>query len=293
MDLNAVLDRKPVFQAVHWPEFEAAGIAMTILREDLRHPITGGNKVWKLKYNLKRALEEGRDVVVSFGGAYSNHLLALSEACRISGLRFHAIVRGEEAPVNDRLRLMENAGTRLHYVSRTEYRQRDDPAFVRALLERTGITQEALVIPEGGNNAEGRRGCRDLGALIPGTAQWAACAVGTGGTLSGMIGGLPESTVALGVTVVRSGDGPEDQLDALQRPAERYRIIKGYEAGGYGKWNPELLTFCERFTQATRVPLEPVYTGKLFFALSDLASQGYFNRGDEVVAIHTGGIVTL
>lgn len=291
MVLNGLLTLPPVFQPVDWPAFEKAGVRLTVLREDLRHPVLGGNKVWKLKYNLERAVREGRQTIVSFGGPYSNHLYAVAEVCRMSGIKFHAIVRGEEAPVNDRLRSMEIAGTQVHYISRSDYRRRGDPVFVRALLDGKGISQEALVIPEGGNNADGRKGCRELGGLIPPSARWTACAVGTGGTLSGMIEGLSESSCVLGVTVVRSGEAPEQLLDAVEAPLDRYRIIKGYEAGGYGKWNPELSAFCERFTQATGIPLEPVYTGKLFLALSDLASRGYFSRGDEVVAIHTGGLV--
>jgi 1-aminocyclopropane-1-carboxylate deaminase len=129
-----------------------------------------------------------------------------------------------------------------------------------------------------------------LGALIPDSAQWVACAIGTAGTICGMIGGLADATCALGVTVVRSGDEPETLMDRIGVPAGRYRIIKGYEAGGYGKSSPELSAFCERFSIETGIPLEPVYSGKLFFAVSDLAEKGYFRRGEELVILHSGGI---
>ncbi|MFM2207382.1 MAG: hypothetical protein RL213_1357 [Bacteroidota bacterium] len=291
--LSDLLALPPVFQSVERSVFLQAGIRLTVLREDLRHPVLGGNKAWKLKYNLERALHENCRHIVSFGGAWSNHLTALAAACRLDQLQLHAFIRGEEAPSNDRTRYWESLGAKLYYLSRSEYRLKDNDDFIGDVLRKNGIPADTLVIPEGGNNSEGRKGCRELGSLIPEKTDWVACAVGTGGTLAGIAAAADKSYRALGVMVVRSGDAPERLLESEEIHDDRYRIIKGLEEGGYGKSTPRLLEFCRDFTSGTGIPLEPVYTGKLFFALENLAEQGFFGRGSEVVALHTGGLLTL
>lgn len=293
MDLLQLFELPPVIQEITWPAFSSAGVHVNVLREDLRHPVLGGNKIWKLKYNLQEFEDSGRPCIVSFGGAYSNHLSALSEACRLNGFPLHVFIRGEEQPVNPRIVRMHEQGTTIRYLSRSDYRRMDDASFITQVLNRSGIPLDALIIPEGANNAAGRNGCRDLGALIPATTNWTACACGTAGTIAGLIEGTPTSTRTLGITVVRSGDEPARRLTRTGIHPDRYEIVTGFEHGGYGKVSEALTAFIHQFSATNRIPLEPVYTGKLFYAVDRLATQGFFQRGTEIMLIHTGGIHPL
>lgn len=284
----------PVFQEITWPTFHNAGVTVIVLREDLRHPVLGGNKLWKLKYNFEEFTTSGASAMASFGGAYSNHLAALSEACCYAGILLHVFIRGEEQPVNERIKRMLTHGTTVHYVSREDYRNKEHSGFLRSYLLEKGWTDQQLsslyVLPEGGNNEAGRAGCKGLGELIPRDTNIVACACGTGGTLSGMLHGISMQTIGLGIQVVRDEKSLMSLMATEGHSASRYRILPGYEMGGYGKNSTQLQEFMQQFSTATAVPLEHVYTGKLFFALDDLARKNYFHRGEKLVVVHTGGL---
>ncbi|MEY4595180.1 MAG: hypothetical protein RIQ47_1590 [Bacteroidota bacterium] len=289
-----LFDLPPVFQEISWSPFQNAGMTMIVLREDLRHPTLGGNKLWKLKYNVEEFSHSGAAAIASFGGAYSNHLAALSEACFQAGIPFHAFVRGEEQPVNDRIRRMENQGTKVHYISREQYRQKEEAGFLEKLLISSGWSDAQIsslyVIPEGGNNEAGRAGCKELGKLIPADVDYAICACGTGGTLAGMLHSLSSATKGIGIAVVQSGNALHNMMIAEGLADNKFEIIQGYEEGGYGKNSIRLEQFMQEFKAATSLPLEHVYTGKLFFAIDDLARKDFFHRGAKVVIVHTGGV---
>jgi len=289
-----LFDLPPVFQEISWPTFHNAGVTVIVLREDLRHPVLGGNKLWKLKYNFENFAESGASAMASFGGAYSNHLAALSDACQRAQIPLHVFIRGEEEPLNDRIRRMVRQGTHIHYVSREQYRSKEHAGFLHQLLIEKGWSDEQIaslyIIPEGGNNDAGRAGCKAMGELIPGDAEIVACACGTGGTLAGMLHGISKQTIGLGIQVVRDEKSLMNLMTTEGHSAARYRILPGYEMGGYGKNSEQLREFMHQFSTATTIPLEHVYTGKLFFALDDLARKNYFRRGEKLFVVHTGGL---
>lgn len=292
--LAPLFNLPPVFQEINWPPFHNAGVQVIVLREDLRHAVLGGNKLWKLTKNLDNFRTSGLEAIASFGGAYSNHLAALSDACQLSRIPLHVFIRGEEQPVNDRIRRMERQGTLVHYISREQYRNKEHPDFLQELLQQKSWSEKQVsslyVIPEGGNNEAGRAGCIALGKLIPADAHYVACACGTGGTLSGMLTGIASNTRGIGIPVVRAEKSLQELLAGEGHEPSRYNLVTGYEMGGYAKSSEQLEAFMREFTAMTAVPLEPVYTGKLFFALDDLVRKNYFHRGEKLVVVHTGGL---
>jgi len=270
-----------------------------VLRLDLIHPCVSGNKWFKLRLALEQARQEGCTRLLSFGGAYSNHLLALAAAGREFGFATIGMVRGEVLrPLNPVLQAAESFGMTLVPMSRTAYREKDGPAFLRTLAEKWGNVQ---VIPEGGASLHGVRGCM----AIADSLRWArerpaarivtlACATGT--TLAGLVAGLDES-VRVDATLVLKGEERisaqvQDWLFRLspERKA-RWQVLQGWHCGGYAKTPPELDLFMRGFTARTGVPVEPVYTGKMLWSLYRRIENGEIPGGAEVIAIHTGGIV--
>lgn len=276
-----------------WNPFHNAGIRVIVLREDLRHPLFGGNKCWKLKYNLDDYRHSGRKAILSFGGAWSNHLSALSEICAMEGIELHAVIRGEERPVNARILRMKDNGTHIHYISRAQYRLKDDETalkdFMTTQTDAPSI-RDLFILPEGANNEAARKGCSELAKLVPENTDWLACAIGTGGTITGLADGITGRIRLLGIPVVRTGREPEKLLSERKVPEDRFHIEHGFEEGGYGKSSRRLNDFIQQFTETTGIPLEPVYTGKLFFAVNELAKRNFFKKGEHVVLLHSGGV---
>lgn len=277
------------------PRLQKADIRLRMLRLDRIHPLISGNKWFKLKDNLRAAQSSGENTLLSFGGAWSNHLLALAEAGRLSGLRTIGVVRGEAtASPSPVLQRCAAAGMMLHHVSRSDYRRKHDAAFVSQLHDRFGRFH---LIPEGGSNLDGVRGCADIVPLLgledrPVTV---ALACGTAATLAGLLLALPGSVSALGISVLRGDDTLSSQvqrwLQALgQRHPCAWEIDARFHCGGYARSTPELRDFIADFGQRTGIPLEPVYTGKLMLALYRLIEEGRWPRGGEIIAVHTGGL---
>jgi 1-aminocyclopropane-1-carboxylate deaminase len=290
MKLEDLFQLEPLVEEIHRPSFEAAGVRVRVLREDLRHPIVGGNKLWKLRHVPEAFHSSGADCIVSFGGAFSNHLNALSTVCHWMDLPFHAIIRGEERPVNNRIEHMIREGTTIHYCSRTSYRQKEEPEAFQSLVKDLNIPPKAFLVPEGGNSAMGRRGCLDLGKIVPVSSNHFLLACGTGTTMAGVLDGIDAKIKVTGIPVVRSGNTLEKMMRELYPDKSNYALLHGYEEGGYGKSSERLEHFIHNFTTETGIPIEPVYTGKLFFALNDLSGSGYFSRGDDITVLHSGGI---
>lgn len=272
----------PVVERVVWPAFDAAGVEVSVLREDLRHPVLGGNKLWKLRYNLEAFASSGCAGIVTLGGAYSNHVRAISEACALRGIPLHVFVRGDEAVTNERLERIKEQGTRLHFVTREEYRQRSDEDVIRMWMKQHGIAEDFFVIPEGADNAHGRKGCVELGALVSEHFDAVICAMGTGSTLRGMAEGVRGNTRVIGIPVGRFGTW------GIKHP--RVEIHADYAWAGYGKSHPDLEKFMDEFSAATGIPLEPVYTGKLFYAVVEMVKKGQFTPGENMLLLHSGGV---
>ncbi|WP_445363934.1 1-aminocyclopropane-1-carboxylate deaminase/D-cysteine desulfhydrase [Microbulbifer sp. ANSA003] len=280
------------------------GVEVWVRRDDLLDPLISGNKAYKLLYNLIEADKKGAEVLVTCGGAWSNHLHATAAAGARFGFRTVGIVRGQRPPVmGGMLQDAERLGMRLLFISRQEYRLRHQPDFLRQI----GLASSCgLYIPEGGANLAGARGVSLLGQIIEETAPvkfdqlWVAC--GTGLTLGGLAASVGSCPV-YGVEVLRAGGGI--RREALHWRAElsqikasddsriaenNIQLTSQYHCGGYGKYPAPLLDFHQSFECQSGIPLDPVYTAKLFYALSQEVRAGRICHGFKVLALHSGGL---
>ncbi|MFE7482924.1 1-aminocyclopropane-1-carboxylate deaminase/D-cysteine desulfhydrase [Streptomyces sp. NPDC057552] len=276
-------------QEVRDDRFARHGITLLLKRDDLIHPDLPGNKFRKLVLNLEAAA--GR-AVLTFGGAYSNHLRATAAAGRLLGFPTVGVVRGDELahrPLNPSLARCAADGMRLHFVDRTTYRAKGSPEVLEGLLSLFGDVE---VIPEGGSNALAAQGCAALGRELRGQTDVAAVACGTGGTLAGLAAGLDDGQRALGVPVLRGGFLGEAvaalQRDAFGGPAGRWSLDERFAFGGYARTTPELDTFAADFEDRHGLPVERVYVAKLLYALTALAQEGALAPGSRVSAVITG-----
>jgi 1-aminocyclopropane-1-carboxylate deaminase len=276
----------PVHQVTN-PLFDEHGVTVFLKRDDLIHPMISGNKWRKLKYLLKNAQDKQKNHLVTFGGAYSNHLLATAAAAAKFGFKATGIVRGEEVK-NDTLFLCKLHGMQLIFTDRDSYRDK------QALFHKYfGDDEDAIFIDEGGASAEGALGCSELVDELTDTYDHVFCACGTGTTAAGIINGLNNhrlDTQFSAVPVFKNGGFIKDEIDRfLTTPAE-YSLHTDYHFGGYGKATDELISFIKRFVATTGIVIEPIYTGKMVYALYDLIGKGYFKTGSKILAIHSGGI---
>lgn len=273
--------------------FARRGVRLLLKRDDLIHPALPGNKWRKLAPNIRATQVAGHRTLLTFGGAYSNHLRATAAAGRLLGLRTVGVVRGDELadrPLNPSLARCAADGMALHFVPRSTYRRRADPAYHAELRARFG---ECAVIPEGGSNAEAVRGCAELGRELRGRTDVAAVACGTGGTLAGMVAGLSAGQRGLGVPVLKGGFlGGEVralQRDAFGAPRGTWSLDERFHCGGYARGSAELAEFAAAFADRNGLPpLDHVYVAKLLLGLATLADEGAFARGTTVTAVVTG-----
>lgn len=269
---------------------DSKGISVVILREDLNHPQISGNKWWKLKYNLREIIEGGHSKLLTFGGAYSNHLYATAAAAAELGIESISIVRGEETlPLNPTLTFVKTCGMKIHYVSRENYRKKNDPEFIQSLKDMFG---EFFLIPEGGTNNLAIKGTQEWASQIAARIEfdYLCVPVGTGGTIAGMINTLPHRKI-IGFSSLKGGEFLADEIQPwLTTKNKNWQIETSYHFGGYGKINNELTAFISEFEKTNNIPLDPVYTGKMMFGVYDLLKKGFFDSGSKVLVLHTGGL---
>ncbi|GAA4025051.1 pyridoxal-phosphate dependent enzyme [Hymenobacter glaciei] len=292
-----MLSPETLLQELNEPIAAARGVRLLLWRDDLLNPDLPGNKARKLKYNLEFARRQGHHTLLTFGGAYSNHIAAVAAAGRLFGFQTIGLIRGDAlalgASHNPTLAQAAANGMALHFLDRSSYRRRTEAEFLEEQLTRFG---PAYVLPEGGTNALALLGCAELVAQIRQFTDFdaLAVAVGTGGTLAGLLTGLAGQQHAVGVAALKNGGFLQAEIDALTQAATgityaNYSVQTNYHFGGYAKYSAELLGFIAQFRQRHGVLLDPIYTGKLLFGVLDLIAQGYFAPGSTVVAIHTGG----
>lgn len=271
--------------------FARHGVRLLLKRDDLIHPELIGNKWRKLAPNLRAAA--GR-TLLTFGGAYSNHLRATAAAGRLLGLPTVGVVRGDELarrPLNPSLTRCAADGMRLHFVDRPTYRRKAEPRTLAAILSAADA-RDAYVVPEGGSNALAVRGCRELGTELRGRADVVALACGTGGTLAGLAAGLADDQRALGVPVLKGGF-LEAEVRALQEAAfggrrGTWSLDDRFHFGGYARTTSELDLFAEDFERRHGLPVERLYVAKMLYGLVALAEEGAFAPGTTVAAVITG-----
>lgn len=265
------------------------GIELYIRREDLLHPEVSGNKFRKLKYNMTRAIEMGYNQLLTFGGAYSNHIAATAAAGRILGLSTIGVIRGEEIQTNYRdnptLKKAEADGMCFKFVTRTDYREKNSTAFLTKLKEEFG---DFYFVPEGGTNPEAIQGTEEILQEEDVRYDYVCCAVGTGGTLVGLINASSSHQQILGFPVLK-GDFLQAEITKYTKK-KNWQLETAYHFGGYAKYNADLLGFIRHFERDTGILLDPIYTGKLLFGIFDLIEQNQFNNNSKILAIHTGGL---
>ncbi|GGB89487.1 1-aminocyclopropane-1-carboxylate deaminase/D-cysteine desulfhydrase [Dyadobacter sediminis] len=275
---------------------EEAGIRLFIKRDDLIHPTVSGNKWRKLKYSLVKAKAENKSTLLTFGGAYSNHLYATAAAGNALGFRTIGIVRGEELAEKETptLKFCREQHMQLHFVSRQEYRQKHSEEY---LLQLSGQFDFPFIIPEGGTSGLALKGVAEMvtevRSQLASAPDFFAVAAGTGGTAAGI---LYANANVLAFSALKGGGFLENEIQALLAGYEnmgKLKLFTDYHFGGYAKWNPELLDFIESFKNNHGIQLEQVYTGKMFFGLFELIRSGYFAKGTVIVAVHTGGLQGL
>lgn len=266
---------------------------MYLKREDEIHPHVSGNKFRKLKYNIAEAKKQHKTTLLTFGGAFSNHIVATAVAGKLAGFKTIGIVRGDELKNNFNETLKNNAtlqkahenGMFLEFVSRYEYREKSTRAYQEKLTQQFG---DFYLIPEGGTNNLAIKGCEEILSEEDLKFDYICCAVGTGGTISGLINASVEKQQIVGFPALK-GNFLENEVSLFAKK-ENWVLQKDYHFGGYAKYNDELIAFINNFKQQTNILLDPIYTGKMLFGILDLIEKNHFKEGSTILAIHTGGI---
>jgi len=279
------------FSLLEDPFLKKNSVEVIVMREDLKHPVTGGNKWRKLKYNIERAKAEKKTTLVTFGGAFSNHIAATAFAGKENGFDTVGIIRGEAIhPLNITLKRAVDCGMKLIYMERTLYR--DKAAALQTALKNHSI-KNYYVIPEGGNNYEGFKGCAEITSAINFDFKYICVPCGTGTTLAGIAFSLKEHQQAIGISVMKNNYSINENVKLFCNKPSSFTIFHDYHLGGYAKSTAELNDFVKRFAELNKIETEPIYTGKMFFGIYELIKCGFFKKGDVIVAVHTGGMQYL
>lgn len=273
-------------------------VRLLVKREDLIHPLIKGNKWYKLKYNLENAHKQGFKKILTFGGAFSNHIYAIASAGHLFGFQTVGIIRGEEhIPLNPILSHAVSCGMEISYLDRATYRNKNEAEVINLLKEKFG---NFYLVPEGGTNPLAVKGTKEILQSIDIKYDYVCCACGTGGTLAGLVAGVSDNIQKIGFSVLK-GDflqkdienllqGAIKQKIILDKPYLNWQVNNDYHFGGYAKATTALQDFVQDFSQKYQIPIEPIYTGKLFYGIFDLVSRGFFPKNSIILAIHSGGV---
>lgn len=277
----------PLSEVLH-PVLGQHQVRLFVKRDDLIHPFISGNKWRKLKYNIEEMKRQGKSGMLTFGGAYSNHILATAAAGNKLEFRTEGFVRGEEPPERSAvLKKAEELGMQLHFISREEYRQKNTKEFLENLHKNF---PDFYIVPEGGANQFGVKGCKEILPEITIDYTHICCCCGTGATLAGIALSLPPGKKAIGFCVHKGSKAIEADITNWTSGVDNFILINDYHLGGFAKTTEELRAFAQKFSAETQIPIEPVYTAKMFYGIFDLASKDFFEPGSTLIAIHTGGI---
>ncbi|HET6246004.1 MAG: 1-aminocyclopropane-1-carboxylate deaminase/D-cysteine desulfhydrase [Bacteroidetes bacterium] len=292
-----MLNPKPVIQEIidYNKKFTSK---LFIKRDDMIDPLVSGNKWWKLKYNILEASKTGFETILTFGGAYSNHIAATAAMGSLSGLKTIGIIRGEEPKnFNPTLDLARKNGMQLYFIGRGTYREKNNAEFIKQLEEKFG---PFYLIPEGGANLNGVKGCMEILSEVEQDYDYICCAMGTGTTMAGIVLSKKPKTKALGFSALKGGDFLKENVNQFLesyiktysgvKKDENWEIITDYHFGGYAKVKPELLAFINAFEERTKIPLDYIYTGKMMYGIYDMGAKGFFKPEDKILVIHSGGL---
>ncbi len=273
--------------------FEASNISLHIKREDLIDPFVSGNKFRKLKYNISEALKSNSSRLLTFGGAYSNHIAATAAAGKKYGLKTIGIIRGEELgkeiertlASNETLKYAVAHGMQLHFVSRDVYKRKEESDFIEHLKVEFG---DFYLLPEGGTNSLAIKGCEEILKEEDKDFDYICCSIGTGGTIAGIINASKPNQQILGFPALK-GDWLSSEIKK-HTTKNNWSLVTDYHFGGYAKVNSQLVHFINQFNEKCQIALDPVYTGKMLFGIIDMIENSKFPQNSRILAIHTGGL---
>ena len=269
--------------------FEQSDVRLMIKREDQNHPFVSGNKWWKLKYNLEEALKNGYKTVLTFGGAYSNHIYATAAAAHELGLSAIGIIRGEETfPLNPTISFAKARGMEIRYVNREVYRTKSTNSFIDHLHDQFG---EFYLIPEGGTNELAVKGCEEFGKQLNEEVSfdYLCVPIGTGGTIAGILNGVSKSRKIIGFPALKGAAFLEEEIKKYTLK-HNWQLVYDFHFGGYAKITGELMVFMNEFEKQFNIPLDHIYTAKMMFGVMDLINKKFFEPGSTILLVHTGGL---
>ena len=276
-------------QIIPLETFSISNFNLVIKREDQLHPDISGNKLRKLKYNILEAKRLNKTTLLTFGGAYSNHIAAVAALGKEYGFKTIGIIRGEElvnkVSINATLSFAKSCGMFFYFISRAEYRKKNELFFLENLKSIYG---DFYLLPEGGTNDFAVKGCAEILTNKDTSFDYVCSSVGTGGTLAGLIMSSNSLQTVIGFSALK-GTFQTSYINKFTRK-KNYRILDDYCFGGYAKINAELIEFINDFKNKTAVSLDPIYTGKMIFGIFDLINKGYFKENSTILAVHTGGL---
>ncbi|PZR25005.1 MAG: 1-aminocyclopropane-1-carboxylate deaminase [Citrobacter freundii] len=264
----------------------SSAVQVHVLRLDKFDPVISGNKWFKLRFYLEEAIQQQKKGLITFGGAWSNHIVATAAACQQLKLQSIGIIRGEE-PANWSPALLDAklAGMQLLFIPREDYSGKHVPAVLHELKN------EYLLVPEGGYGIDGARGASTIPDVLSQPFTHYICAAGTGTMTAGLINAAPSDSEVTAISVLKNNYSLEPMItDLLHESPARWSVLHDYHFGGYAKHKPPLLAFMNSFFERTRIPTDFVYTGKLFYAVDDLIRQSRFPAGSRILVIHSGGL---
>lgn len=285
---NLIPSQRIISEEIDISKFGIEGYSLLVQREDLLHPFVSGNKFRKLKYNLRAARTQKQETLLTFGGAFSNHIAAVAAAGKEMNFKTIGFIRGEEIAQkiseNPTLSFAKECGMELHFVTREVYRTKESPDFINSLKNQFG---DFYLLPEGGTNNLAVKGCEEI--LPDGNSFDYICVpVGTGGTIAGLIKASNKNQKTLGFSALK-GDFHSSEI-AKYTSKTNFEITDAYCFGGYGKIDIQLIRFINEFNEKTKIPLDPIYTGKMLYGIMDLLKKGHFKENSRIFAIHTGGL---
>lgn len=273
-------------QQITSPIFKSKKIKLYIKRIDLIHPYVSGNKFYKLKYNFSELKKQKKDKVLTFGGAYSNHIIATSFLAKENSIKSVGIIRGEKhSPLNPTLYFAKKQGMELHYVSREEYKNKHKAYYIDQLKKRFG---DFYLLPEGGSNSLAVKGTKEI-ICSDDSNDYICCSIGTGGTIAGIMNNSKKYQNIIGFPALKSYSDLENTIKRWSK-RNNLRLEYGYVGNGYAKISKDLIKFINKFYEDYNIPLDAIYNGKMMMGVFDLASKDYFKEGSSILAIHTGGI---
>ena len=279
------------YTKIDLPLLSEKGIQLAFKREELLFPGISGNKYRKLKYNIQAAKAAKQHTLLTFGGAFSNHIAAVAYAGAVHGFKTIGVIRGEELaslPLNPTLEKAKSHGMSFHFVTREAYREKHRPQFVAKLHETFG---HFYLIQEGGTNALAVKGCTEILHELDTKFTHISVAVGTGGTLSGLAEAAFDHQEILGFPALKGAFLQKDICNFTQQ--NNWSLFESYHFGGYAKVTPTLVHFANQFNMDTGIVLDPIYTAKMVFGVMDLIENDYFESGAHILMIHTGGLQAI